>query len=275
MNSIPPPFDLRGHVAVVTGANHGIGAATALTLASCGAAVVVSYLRIPDPGEAGGPDVYRRNREMTADHVVTEVARQGGRAIALEADLTDVGSPARLFDAAETAFGAVDILINNATGWRADTFSPMPRGRFGHRQVRVSPETIDPQFAVDARGTALLIAEFAQRHAARGARWGRIVGLTSGGPTGFPNEVSYGAAKAALENYTRTAAFELAPLGVTANVVHPPVTDTGWVTDEVRRHVEERTDLIHIANPDDVARVIAYLVSDEAHLITANRIHLR
>ena len=275
MNSTAPPFDLQGHVAVVTGANHGIGAATALTLASCGADVVVSYLRVPNNGEAGGPDVYRRNREMTADHVVTEVTRRGGRAIALEADLTDVGSSARLFDAAETAFGAVDILINDATGWRPDTFSPMPRGRFGHRQVRVSPETIDQQFAVDARGTALLIAEFAQRHAARGAFWGRIVGLTSGGPTGFPNEASYGAAKAALENYTMTAAFELASLGVTANVVHPPVTDTGWVTDEVRRHVEERTDLIHIANPDDVARVIALLVSDEAHLITANRIHLR
>ena len=92
---------------------------------------------------------------------------------------------------------------------------------------------------------------------------------------GFPNEVSYGAAKAALENYTMAAAFELAPLGITANVVHPPVTDTGWVTDEVRRQVKERHDLIHIASPDDVARVIAYLASDEASLITGNRIHLR
>jgi 3-oxoacyl-[acyl-carrier protein] reductase len=271
----PPPFDLQGHVALVTGGNHGIGAATVLSLASCGAAVVVSFLHIPDPGEAGGPETYRRNRERTADHVLKAVAEQGGRAIALEADLTDVGAPARLFDAAEAAFGAVDILINNATGWRADTFSPTPQGRFGHQQVRVSPDTIDQQFAVDARGTALLIAEFARRHAARGARWGRIVGLTSGGPTGFPNEVSYGAAKAALENYTMAAAFELAPFGITANVVHPPVTDTGWVTDEVRRHVEDRADLIHIASPDDVARVIVYLVSDHAHLITANRVHLR
>ena len=92
---------------------------------------------------------------------------------------------------------------------------------------------------------------------------------------GFPNQVSYGAAKAALENYTMAAAFELAPLGITANVVHPPVTDTGWVTDEVRRHVKERHDLIHIASPDDVARVIAYLASNEASLITGNRIHLR
>jgi 3-oxoacyl-[acyl-carrier protein] reductase len=134
----------------------------------------------------------------------------------------------------------------------------------------VSPDTIDQQFAVDARGTALLIAEFARRHAARGARWGRIVGLTSGGPTGFPER-----GVLQLENYTMAAAFELAPFGITANVVHPPVTDTGWVTDEVRRHVEDRADLIHIASPDDVARVIAYLVSDHAHLITANRVHLR
>jgi 3-oxoacyl-[acyl-carrier protein] reductase len=87
--------------------------------------------------------------------------------------------------------------------------------------------------------------------------------------------VSYGAAKAALENYTMSAAFELAPLGITANVVQPPVTDTGWVTDDVRRHVDERADLIHIVSPEDVAHVIAYLVSDDARLITGNKIHLR
>ena len=104
---------------------------------------------------------------------------------------------------------------------------------------------------------------------------GRIIGLTSGGPLGFPAEVSYGAAKAALENYTMSAAMELAPLGVTANIVYPPVTDTGWVTDAVRRHMETRRDLIHIAEPDDVARVIVYLASDEARLVTANVVHLR
>jgi 3-oxoacyl-[acyl-carrier protein] reductase len=268
-------FDLKDHVALITGANHGIGAAVAQVLAACGAAVVVSYLRIPDPGGAEVPEVYRRNRAMDAEQVLTAVRRQGGRAVAVEADLTDPGTPGRLFDSAESAFGPVDILINNATGWVADTFSATPRGRFGHQQVRVSAETIDAQFAVDARGSALLIAEFARRHAARGATWGRIVGLTSGGPTGFPNEVSYGAAKAALENYTMSAAFELAPLGITANVLHPPVTDTGWVTDDVRRLVDEHPELIHIVSPDEVAQVIAYLVSDDARLITGNRIHLR
>ena len=72
-----------------------------------------------------------------------------------------------------------------------------------------------------------------------------------------------------------SAAFELAAIGITANVVQPPVTDTGWVTEEVRQHVALRPDLIHVANPDEVAAVIAFLVSDDARLITGNRIHLR
>jgi 3-oxoacyl-[acyl-carrier protein] reductase len=260
---------------LITGANHGIGAATAKALAAREAAVVLSYLRIPDPGNGGGPELYRTARALGAEKVLAVIHEFGGRAVSVEADLADAGTAARLFDRAEAAFGPVDILINNATGWVADTFSPAPQEHFGHQQVRLSAETIDRQFAVDARGAALLIGEFARRHTARGSKWGRIIGLTSGGPNGFPNEVSYGAAKAALENYTMSAAFELAKFGITANIVHPPVTDTGWVNEDVRQHVAERADLIHIASPDEVAAVIAFLVSDEAHLITANRIHLR
>ncbi len=86
--------------------------------------------------------------------------------------------------------------------------------------------------------------------------------------------MSYGAAKAALVNYTMSAAYELADLGITANIVYPPVTDTGWVTDEVRALVEKSTELIHIAQPEDVARVIAYLASDEARMITGNIIRM-
>ena len=272
-----PPFNLQHHVALVTGANHGIGAATATLLAACGAAVAISYLRITDPVDGFGsePVLYRRDRARDAADVLAAIERQGGRAIAVEADLADPRTPEVLFDAAEAAFGPVDILINNASSWLADTFSPSAAGRFGHPQSRFSPQTFEHQFAVDARAAAQLIAGFARRHAARDARWGRIVGLTSGGLLGFPHEVSYGAAKAAMENYTMSAAFELAPLGITANIVHPPVTDTGWVTDEVRQHVQERPDLIHVARPEDVARVIAFLVSDDAGLVTANRVHLR
>ena len=124
-------------------------------------------------------------------------------------------------------------------------------------------------------GAALMISEFARRHIGRGATWGRIIGLTSGGEAGFPEEVSYGAAKAAQENYTMSAALELAPFGITANMVHPPVTDTGWVTDAVRDYAAGRPDLIHIATPEEVAEVVAYLASDAAALITANTITLR
>ena len=120
-----------------------------------------------------------------------------------------------------------------------------------------------------------MIAEFARRHINRGASWGRIIGLTSGGSLGFPNEVSYGAAKSALENYTMSAAFELAPFGITANVIYPPVTDTGWITDAVREHVQQTPSLLHIVSPEDVAEVIAFISSDYARLITANILHLR
>jgi 3-oxoacyl-[acyl-carrier protein] reductase len=104
-----------------------------------------------------------------------------------------------------------------------------------------------------------MIAEFARRHLERQASWGRIIGLTSGGPMGFPGELSYGAAKAALGNYTMAASVELGRLGVTANMVYPPVTDTGWVTDEVREFVSHSDDHIHVARPEDVAGVILLL----------------
>jgi 3-oxoacyl-[acyl-carrier protein] reductase len=72
-----------------------------------------------------------------------------------------------------------------------------------------------------------------------------------------------------------SAAVELASVGVTANIVYPPVTDTGWVTEDVRRYVEGRQDLVHIAEPNEIARVIVYLASDEARLVTANVVRLR
>ena len=268
-------FDLTNHVAIVTGANHGIGAATALTLSECGARVLVAYLRLEDTGGPGIPDAYRRSRASDAEHVIAEILGKGGQATAVEADLADQETPHRLFDTAEAELGPVDILVNNASEWLADTFTGATRDELSRTLARVSAETFERQFAVDARGSATLIAEFAKRHIERGANWGRIIGLTSGGPTGFPGEVSYGAAKAALENYTMSAASELADIGITANLVYPPVTDTGWVTDEVRRGVAEHPDPMRIVGPEEVAHVIAYLASDEARLITGNILRLR
>ena len=264
-----------GHVALVSGANHGIGAATARMLADLGTRVLLTYLRGDDAADMEMPDAYRRARSDTADAVVGSIEEAGGVAMAVEADLTEPSAAELLFDIAERSIGPVDILVNNASAWIADTFAPAGDDRLGRPIQPVSPMTFDRVFAVDARAAALLIAEFARRHVRRGATWGRIVGLTSGGHVGFPEEVSYGAAKAAQENLTMSAAIELAPHGITANLVHPPVTDTGWITPEVIQIVERSDELIHIAAPEEVARVIAFLVSDDARLVTANVIHLR
>jgi len=264
-----------GHTAIVTGANHGIGAATAQALARHGCAVLCTFLRVDDPADPGTPQAYRDHRGRDAAAVVARIHENGGRAAAVEADLSDPATPPRLFDAAEEQLGPVDILVNNATGWLADSFAAAQADRLGRSLQPVTAQTWTRQFTVDAMGAALMIAEFARRHIARRADWGRIIGLTSGGDIGFPEEVSYGAAKAAQVNYTMSAAIELAPFGVTANMVHPPVTDTGWVTDAVRDHVAASPSLVHIATPAEVAEVIAYLASDAAALITANTITLR
>lgn len=268
------PVDLAGHVAIVTGGNHGIGASTAQALAMAGARVVVTYFRISIPPDDGLPESYRKDRTASADRVMNAIRDDGGMAVAIEADLVDPATPGRLFDVAESEFGSVDILVNNASSWLADTFTADRQDRLGRNLARVTPSSFDQQFSVDARAVALLISEFAQRHIKRNANWGRIIGLTSGGPHGFPGEVSYGAAKAALENYTMSAASELAGYGVTANIVYPPITDTGWITDDVRRQFQDQPNPVKIVHPDKVARVIAYLVSDEARLITGNIIHL-
>lgn len=259
-------------VAIVTGANHGIGAAIALSLARSGVRVLATYLRMQTSSEAS---TYVTNRASNAADLIESVESEGGAAEALEIDLTSAGAAGAVFDAAEERFGPVSILINNASAWVADTFGPVSGHRFGRSPSPLDESTFDQVFAVDARASALLIAEFSQRHRVHDLDWGRIVGLTSGGSLGFPEEVSYGAAKAAMENLTMSAAFELADRGVTANVVHPPVTDTGWVDDQIRRAVDASLDMFHIATAAEVASVVTFLCSDSAGLITANRIQLR
>ncbi len=273
---MPPRYSgLDGRVAIVTGANHGIGAATARELAAQGVRVMVSGLPIRDPVDEGIPEAYRTSRARDAAHVVKVIREAGGQADSLEADLRDTSTPARLFDAAEAAFGPVEILINNATGWRQDTFRPSSVDHHGRQLALLTAESATQVLEVDGRGSALMIAEFARRHVERGATWGRIIGLTSGGPLGFPEEVSYGAAKAALVNYHMSAALELGEYGITSNVVYPPVTDTGWVTDSVREFVAASQEHFHVGQPEEVAGVIVYLCSIEAKLITTNVIQLR
>lgn len=265
---------LTGRVALVTGANCGIGAATAIELAARGASVLLTYLRASGSADENAPSAYGAARARDAAWVAEAIRAAGGQAETLEADLTDPAAPARLFDCAEANLGPVEMLVCNASGWVQDSFGSAERDRFGRPLRAVSADTFDAQFAVDARATALLIAEFARRHIAREGGWGRIVSLTSGGPNGFPSEVSYGAAKAALENYTMSAAWELGRYGITANVVYPPATDTGWLTPEIRATASAASPLGRVGEPDDVARVIAMLCSEDAGSVTGNVVRM-
>lgn len=180
-----------------------------------------------------------------------------------------------MFVEAEATLGPVSILVNNASGWRKDTFSPDREDPLRRHHEPLSGGTALPQLLVDARGGALMITQLAASVRRHHLGWGRVVSLTSGGPMGFPGEVSYGAAKAALENYTMSASIELAPDGITANVIYPPVTDTGWISNEVRAFVEASADHVHIAEPAEVAEVIGWLCTDAARLVTGNIIRLR
>jgi 3-oxoacyl-[acyl-carrier protein] reductase len=256
-------------VALVTGANHGIGAATAKALAAAGTAVLCAYYRNEAMGgldDPALPPAYRATRMARADNVAQAIRAGGGRAAAIEVDLSEATSVPLLFDAAEAQLGPVSIMVNNASGWVGDSFVATATNRFGMEQSPVSAETIDQVFRVDARA-------FARRHVGRGGDWGRIIGLTSGSPDGFPEEASYSAAKAAQANFTLTAATELARFGVTANVVHPPMTDTGWISQTAAASAQASGH--RVATPRQVAEVIAYLASDAAGLITGNVIRLR
>ena len=266
--------DLEGRVALVTGANQGIGAAAAVALARLGADVAIGYFPTGEDGDEY-PAAFAQQRSRDGSDVVAGIEALGRRAVRIEADFLAPTAPADLFAAAEGALGPIDVLVNNASGVRRDTFRADATDAVGRVAALVDEDSYDAQFMVNARAGGLLIAAFAASAAARGATWGRIVSLTSGGPMGFPGEASYGAAKAALDNYTMTASIELASFGVTANVVYPPVTDTGWVTDEVRAFVAQSNDHVHVATPDDVAEVIAWLCTDAARMVTGNIVRLR
>lgn len=244
-------------------------------MAAQGCSVLITYLRLDDPVDPSLPATYGSQRAADADHVVAAIESAGGRAVAVEGDLRDPDTPRTLFAEAEQALGPVEILVNNASGWVADSFIPMPTDRFGRTVDQVAVDTASRLLEVDGRAAALLIVEFARRHIARGATWGRIVGLMSGGGQGFPGEVSYGAAKAAQANYTMSAAWELAPFGITANMLYPPVTDTGWITPAVTASVEQSPEHVAVASPEQVADAVTMLASDLCARITANTLYLR
>lgn len=282
---------LRDKVAVVTGANHGIGAATARVFAAQGAAVFLTYLRLPlEPADDGlaeasdatgpGEALYRARQARSAADVVQDIRARGGRAEAWEADLADPTTIPRLFDRAEGVFGPVDVLVNNAAHCVSDTFIPrdhLPAGERsagGFRMATITLESHDRHFAINSRAVALLMAEYARRHVARGARWGRIVNVSTDGASGFPGEISYGASKHALESYSRAAACELGQFGITVNIVAPGPIQTGYITPEAERREVAKIPLGRLGQPEDVADAIVFLASEQARWVTGQLLYV-
>jgi 3-oxoacyl-[acyl-carrier protein] reductase len=284
---------LEGKVVVVTGANHGIGAATAQAFAAQGAKVFIHYLRLmPDshgmseeeaesirePGEAR----YRAQQRKPADEVVQAIRARGGQAEAWEADLANPENIRELFDRAEVALGPVDVLVDNAAHWEPDTFLPseeelnnkLPELWSSRLISTITAESHDRHFAVNSRAVALLMAEFARRFIERGAKWGRIINISTDGASCFPSEISYGASKHALESYSRAAAVELGPYGITVNVVSPGPVQTGYITAELEEKLLPEIPLRRIGRPEDIADAIVFLASEQARWITGQLIYV-
>ena len=262
---------LTGRVALITGANQGIGAATAIALAAHGAAVLLTYKRL-DPAEHAAdpafPPEYGELRARDAGHVLARIRENGGRAEAVEADLADPATVPMLFDRAEAAFGPVEILVNNASGWLADTFLPDTRDRFGralrqvdaaslrpavrggrarpgpaHRRVRPPPHPPRRHLGPDHRA-----------HLRRPLRIppGGVVRRGQGGP-GELHHVRRRGARPPRRHRERRP-----PAGHRHRMGHPRGRGGG-----ARAHPDRK-----VATPEEVAEVIVFLASEQARRVT-------
>lgn len=241
---------LSGKVAVVTGASKGIGAAIAQQLAADGAAVVVNYAS----SKAG------------ADKVVAAIGDHGGKAVAVQADVSEEADIRRLFADAKRAFGRIDILVNNAGIYE---FSPLEA---------VTAEHFHKQFNLNVLGL-LLATQEAVKHI--GPEGGSVVNISSVAATaGLPGSSVYGATKASVDLITKTLANELGPRKIRVNAVNPGMVETegvhaaGLSEGDFRRQVEQQTPLGRIGQPRDIAPAVSFLASDDASWITGEMLRI-
>ncbi len=278
---------LQGRTALITGGNHGIGAAIARAIGTQGANVFITYFRPETPyseGELrkavsmgiGGDALYHANQQQTPEHIVSSITSAGGRASMLELDFSASESASAALDACEAEFGQVEILVNNHAYCSLETFDPASVGgsQYDASVQLTSARGIDRHFAVNVRATVILMAEFARRHIARDARWGRIINISTDAADAHGLNVSYAASKHAIESYSRSAALELGKYGITCNVVAPGPIQTGYITPDLEREIIQRTPLRRVGTPQDVADVVSFLASDQARWVTGQLLYV-
>ncbi len=269
----------------VTGANHGIGAATAKALAAQRVNVLLAYFREPTDfsdeqlaaaraNAEGGALLYRANHQQTAQWVVEEIQALGGTAAAIETDLSGPAHIPDLFDRCERELGHVDILVNNHTYCAPDTFDPA-LGSFGGFEIHlVGSHDVDANSAVNVRAYALLMAEYTRRFLARNTAWGRIINLSTDAAHAHVGNVSYAASKHAIESYSRSAAIELGKYGITVNIVSPGPIQTGYLTANEEDAIAKETPLQRIGRSADVADAIVFLSSEQARWLTGQLVYV-
>ncbi|ACT03664.1 SDR family oxidoreductase [Paenibacillus sp. JDR-2] len=256
---------LKGKIAIVTGVTRpgGIGAAICRTFAAEGADLFFTHLYDYDK------NIYPNDANESWPDLFAGELRQSGRKVGnMELDLALPGSGLLLLEEVRKTVGIPTILVNNAT-YSVDA---------DFRQL--TEALIDAHCAVNIRGTFMLTAEFARMLEAEQSTLcklgGRIINLTSGQGKGpMPGNLAYAATKGTISVFTESLAAELAPLRITVNAVDPGPTDTGWMSEELKEGLLPQFPMGRIGLPEDAARLITFLASDDSEWITGQIIHSR